>query len=222
MSPEQSGFVLEPEGIARLEGRGIRYPDHGLAHEREEAVAIADRIGYPVVMKIVSTDVIHKTDVGGVRTGIGDPDQLRAVYDRMLEDVRSRLPKADVAGVLICKHARDGVEVIVGVSRDPVFGKVLMCGLGGIYAEVIKDVSFRALPLRRIDAEEMIKELSASDLINGARGRPTCGIDKFADFLESVARFIDENDDIMELDLNPVRLHQDGAEVLDVRMFARR
>jgi acyl-CoA synthetase (NDP forming) len=221
MSHKPENFVLEPDGIARLERFGIRYPAHGMAREPDEAVAVANRIGYPVVMKVVSADVLHKSDVGGVKVGVANFEEVKVAFRQIRESVTSRIPHAVIDGILVCKQSPEGPEMIVGASADPVFGMVLMCGLGGIFAEVMKDVSFRALPLQRIDAQEMIRELKGYEILNGARGQPTCGLDKLADFLESVGQFVVDSNDLKALDLNPVRLHADGLEVLDVRIFSR-
>jgi Acyl-CoA synthetase (NDP forming) len=140
-----------------------------LARDEEEAVNFAEEIGYPVVLKIVSPDITHKTDVGGVKVNVKSPDEVKTAYNELM-GIKDEIKDADIHGVLIQEMAPKGNEVILGMTQDPQFGPVLMFGLGGVFVEVLKDVSFRIPPLTRFDAEDMIKEIKAYPILEGVRG----------------------------------------------------
>jgi acyl-CoA synthetase (NDP forming) len=214
-------FVLEPDAIRVLEQYNIPYPEHGLARSPEEAARIAGELGYPVVLKVVSPDVVHKSDAGGVVAGVEDGREVRSAYEGILDGVRAAVPKARIEGVLVCKQAPDGLEVIVGGLDDATFGPTVMFGLGGIFAEALKDVSFRVAPLERRDAEEMIEEIRGYRLLTGARGQASYDLDATIDLLLSVSRLLIDHQEIKELDLNPVRLYHKGLLVLDARIMER-
>jgi acyl-CoA synthetase (NDP forming) len=212
-------YVPEPEAVARLESYGVPYPPHGLAHNPKEAARIAEEIGFPVVLKVVSPDAPHKTDVGGVELGINFPAEVESAFGNLTGRVVSLMPGARIEGVLVCSQEPEGVEVIVGSIKDPVFGPTVMFGLGGVFAEVLKDVSFRVAPLTRRDAEEMIREIRGYRILTGIRGGTHIDFDALADLLSAVSRLICDRPEIMELDLNPVRLYEKGLSVLDVRLL---
>lgn len=212
-------FVPEPEAIQILKCYNIRYPEHGLAKNPEEAVAIAEKVGYPVALKIVSPDVIHKSEVGGVLLGIKEPDTVRSGFDMLVNKMEETLPRAEIHGILVNRECEEGLETIIGAIRDPVFGPTVMAGLGGIFTEVMKDITFRIAPLKKIDAEEMIEEMKGYKILKGIRGQAPRDIKIFIETILSVSRLIMENDDIVELDLNPVRLYEKGLDALDVRMI---
>ena len=219
MSVHPSNVLLEPEAISLLHDYGIPYPDHGVARSAEEAVDIAARLGYPVVLKIVSPDVIHKSDVGGVVVGIGDGSAVVKAYDRIVTTVREHVPDADSQGVLVSKQAPDGLEVIVGALDDAMFGPTVMFGLGGIFTEVLKDVTFRVAPLERRDAREMMREIRGFRLLEGARGQARYDTEALVELLLAVSRMVTDRPEIKELDLNPVRLFEQGLMPLDVRIL---
>ena len=221
MSQEKGKFVLEPEAVKYLKQYKIPYPKHGLAHNAKEAVAIADRLGYPVVLKVVSPDVLHKSDAGGVAVGLENAKQVRAGYGQILDLVQKAVADAAITGVLVCKQAAKGVEVIVGALEDPVFGPTLMFGLGGIFTELMRDVAFRIAPIERLDAEEMVKEIKGYPVLTGLRGQPGCDVNRLIDLLMAVSKMVTEKTDIKELDLNPVRLFERGLMVLDVRLVKK-
>jgi len=222
MTESTARFVLEPEAIGVLERYGIPYPRHGLARSPEEAARIANDLGYPVVLKVVSPDVVHKSDAGGVVVGVGDGKLVRTAYERISDGVQAAVPRARIEGVLVCEQAPEGFEVIVGGLDDPAFGPIVMFGLGGIFTEVHKDVAFRIAPLDRRDAEDMVREIEAYPLltVTGARGQPSYDLNAAADLLLSVSRLLLEHREIVELDLNPVRLYHKGLLVLDARLAA--
>ena len=216
-----SRFVLEPDAIRVLEQYDIPYPEHGLANSPEEAVRVADKLGYPVVLKVVSPDVVHKSNVGGVVVGIEEAKESRSAYQRILDGAQAAVPKARLEGVLVCKQAPEGLEVIVGALDDATFGPTVMFGLGGIFTEVLKDVSFRVAPLERRDAEEMIEEIKGYPLITGARGQAGCDVSAVTDLLMAVSQMIIDHPEIKELDLNPVRVYEKGLMVLDARLLEK-
>lgn len=214
----ESRLITEPEAVQYLKRYNIPYPEHGLARSAEEAVKIAAGTGYPVVLKIISPDVSHKSDSGGVITGLETAGQVREAYDRIHARVMAAVPGASIEGVLVCRQAPQGLEVIVGALEDEVFGPAIMFGLGGIFAEVFQDVSFRIAPLMPFDAAEMIRETKAYPLLRGIRGQTPCDIQALEQLLLAVSRLVMEHREIKELDLNPVRVFKEGLLVLDARM----
>jgi acyl-CoA synthetase (NDP forming) len=215
----RSEFLLEPEAVKLLEKYDVPYPEHALAHSAEEAIECAGRLGYPVVLKVVSPQVIHKSDVGGVLPGLADALQVHQGFDRIHASVRSHMPEAHIEAVLVCKQAPPGLEVIIGALEDPCFGPTVMFGLGGIFAEVLRDVVFRLAPLRRLDALEMIHEVKGYPLIAGLRGQKPCDEEALVELLLAVSKLVIEHPEIKELDLNPVRLYERSLSVLDARVI---
>ncbi|MBN1314947.1 MAG: acetate--CoA ligase family protein [Anaerolineales bacterium] len=212
-------LILEPEAISLLTGYGIPYPDYGFAQSGGEAVELADRLGYPVVLKIVSPHVLHKSDVGGVLVNIADAEAVLKGYDCINHNVQTAIQEAQIRGVLVCRQASEGQEVIVGALDDVTFGPTVMFGLGGIFAEILKDVTFRVAPLRRSDAEEMVKEIRGYALLAGARGSDRLDIEALVDLLMAVSQLAMENRHVRELDLNPVRVYSKGLLALDARIL---
>jgi len=215
------GLVPEPEAIHVLQKYGIPYPAHGVARSPEEAIQIAARVGYPVVLKVVSPDIVHKSDIGGVIVGLGDADQVRAGFEGLSTRLSATASGARIKGVLVCQQAPAGLEVIVGALDDPTFGPTIMFGLGGIFAEVLNDVSFRIAPLERRDAEEMIREIRGYPLLAGARGQIDLDVGALVKLLMGVSQLVTDRGEIRELDLNPVRLYEQGLLVLDARMLVK-
>jgi len=211
--------VLEPKVVEFIRRYGVPYPDFNVVKSPEEAADSAEKIGFPVVMKVVSSDVIHKTEVGGVITDIADRKQVKLQYCNMLKSIAKTVPGAELEGVMVCKQAPEGLELIAGSLTDPVFGPAVMVGLGGIYTEIFHDVSFRIAPLRRIDAEEMIGELKGYRILKGVRGQKERDIPALINLLLSLSRMLIENTEIREIDLNPVRLYSNDLLVLDARLF---
>jgi acyl-CoA synthetase (NDP forming) len=218
---EHEQYVLEPETVQLLEEYGIPYPPHGLAHDALEAERIAEKLGYGVVLKVVSPDVVHKSDAGGVLLGLEDGATVRDGFEALVKRVRSSVPGARIEGALVCKEAPEGLEVIVGALEDATFGPTVMVGMGGVFTEVLRDVSFRVAPLEPRDAEEMIGEIRGYPLLTGARGQAPLDVASLAELLLSVSRLVTEHREIKELDLNPVRLYKDSLLVLDVRMMLK-
>jgi acyl-CoA synthetase (NDP forming) len=213
--------MLEPEAIVLLKEYGITYPEHGLAANANEAARIAKEIGCPAVLKVVSPDVLHKSDAGGVMVNLADPDAVRDGYTRMMECVLEKVPGAQIRGALVCKQAESALEVIVGAIDDLTFGPTLMFGLGGIFTEVLKDVAFRVAPIERRDAEEMIREIKAYPMLAGVRGQAPRDTAALVDLLLAVSKMVTEHPEIKELDLNPVRLYEKGLTALDARILVQ-
>ncbi len=211
-------MIPEPEAIAYLERYGIAYPVCKLATTAVDAAQIAGRLGYPVVLKIVSPEIVHKTDVNSVEVGLTSAAEVVAGYGRIIDAIHTKRPEAAVDGILVCQQAPPGVEVIVGGLVDPMFGRALMFGMGGIFAEILKDVTFRVIPITPTDAKEMIREVRGYPLLAGARNRPACDEAALADLLVRVSRLLEASPEVVELDLNPVRVYAQGAVVLDVKM----
>ena len=155
---------------------GVNVTEPVLTQSKEAAVAAAEKIGYPVVMKIVSPQITHKSDVGGVRVGLANPDDVSRAYTEITAAAAEKAPEAVVEGVAVQKMAPSGLELVVGMSKDPQFGPVLMFGLGGTLVEVLKDIAFRIMPLTRRDAKSIIKEIRAYRLLEGYRGQPAVDI----------------------------------------------
>ncbi len=209
----------EHEAMAVLREDGLPGPEGALAKSPEDAVEAARRIGFPVVLKIVSPSIVHKSDVGGVVLGLETEEQVAEAYTRILSSVEKHVPDAEIVGVLVQKMVPKGLEVIVGATRDPIFDAVVMFGLGGIFVEVLKDVSFRVTPVSREEAYEMLSEIKASRLLDGYRGMPPRDKEALVDIIVKVSRLMDEVKEIRELDMNPVMSYDKGAAVADARII---
>ncbi len=211
--------LLETEAREILEAYGIPVPEAVLAKSAEEAVRAADKIGYPVALKIVSRKIVHKSDVGGVRVNLAGPEEVTAAFDQILKNAQKVADREEIEGVLVAPMAREGQECIIGLTRNPQFGPVVMFGLGGIFVEVLKDVAFRVAPLTPADAEEMIRQIQGYPLLRGVRGQAPKDTEAIKEILLGVSRLSVENPEIMEMDLNPVIVHERGASIVDARMI---
>lgn len=215
----------EHDAKALLRAAGIAMPASGVARSADEAVQLAQRIGYPVVAKVLSAAITHKTEVGGVMLGIADDDALREAWQRIHGNVAQHRPDAKIDGLLIEAMApAGGVETLVGVSRDPVLGPVLTFGLGGVHVELFRDVARRVLPLSRREAEAMVREIRAFPLLDGVRGRPKADVPALIDLLLKVSDFVAAHAaQIDEMDLNPVWVGPlgQGARALDAVIVGR-
>jgi acetyl-CoA synthetase (ADP-forming) len=176
-------------------------------------------MGFPVALKIASPDVIHKTDSGGVKLSLNNMTEVRKAYDEILRKVGKQYPGAVVHGVSVQKMVRPGTEVIVGTSKDPQFGPVIMFGLGGIFVELLKDVSFRVIPVVRRDAQEMIDEIKGYPVLKGYRGKEPASIPALVEIILKVSKLIEENSRIKELELNPIFAYRDKAVAVDARII---
>ncbi|MEM2006122.1 MAG: acetate--CoA ligase family protein [Sulfolobales archaeon] len=216
--------LLEHEAYEFLKTYDIPVPKFGLAVSADEAVELAEKIGYPVVLKIVSPDIVHKSDVGGVKVNISSESEVRKWFDTITLNVRSKAPTARVVGILIQEMVPQDLEVIVGSTRDPVFGSIVMFGLGGIFVEVLKDVSLRITPITEYDAEEMIREIKAASILQGYRGMPPRDKKAIVDLIIKVGKLMDEVPEVTDIDLNPVMVFPEGkgAKVADARILIKR
>jgi acyl-CoA synthetase (NDP forming)/RimJ/RimL family protein N-acetyltransferase len=213
---DNRSYLMEHESKEILEGAGIATTGYLVARSEDEALALCERIGFPVAMKIVSPDIVHKSDAGGVRLNLLSAEDVRKAYRSMVETFKYQ----HIEGITIQRMAAPGIEAIIGVTRDPSFGPLIMFGLGGVFVEVLRDVSFRILPITEKDAAEMIEEIRGSDILKGYRGRPV-DLKALQQLLLKISRLVDENPEIHELDLNPLFLYSEGYIAVDARMFVR-
>ncbi len=213
---DNRSYLMEHESKEILEGAGIATTGYLVARSEDEALALCERIGFPVAMKIVSPDIVHKSDAGGVRLNLLSAEDVRKAYRSMVETFKYQ----HIEGITIQRMAAPGIEAIIGVTRDPSFGPLIMFGLGGVFVEVLRDVSFRILPITEKDAAEMIEEIRGSDILKGYRGRPV-DLKSLQQLLLKISRLVDENPEIHELDLNPLFLYSEGYIAVDARMFVR-
>jgi acetyl coenzyme A synthetase (ADP forming)-like protein len=199
-------------------------PAGSLATSADHAIEIADRIGFPVAMKIASPDVVHKSDMGGVKLNLASPSQVRDAYDLMMLRIGQRLPDAQIEGAYIEKMCHRGREVIIGMSRDPQFGPMLMFGLGGIFVEVMKDVTFHLAPITAKEAMQMLKSTRSYTLLKGARGQMQVDLDGIASGLQRISQLATDFPEIQELDINPFIVREVGTEpmVADARISLRK
>jgi len=216
---EGRSILTEFESKRVLRQAGIPVVETRLAKNQKEAVSISQRIGFPVVLKIISPDVVHKTDSGGVKLGLENASEVKKAYDDILKSVKKKYPRALIHGISVQKMARPGTEVIIGTSKDPQFGPVIMFGLGGIFVEVLKDVSFRVIPVNRKDAQEMIQEIKGFPLLRGYRGKEPANIPSLIGMILKVSKFMNENPQIREMELNPIFAYKDKALAVDARII---
>ena len=211
-------ILTEVESKQLLEEAGIPTARARLAASRDAAVQAARDIGFPVVLKVVSPQITHKSDVGGVKLDLKSPEEVAAAFDEIMAAARRAAPDATIDGVSVQQMARPGIEVIVGVSTDPQFGPVIMFGLGGVLVEVLKDVSFRIIPIAPRDARQMIREIKGFPLLEGYRGQDPADLAALESLLLHVSGFVEKQPEVSELDLNPVFAYKDGALAVDARI----
>jgi len=217
---EGRGSLYEYEAKALLEAYGVRVPAHVVLRNVEDLKHVTATLGdEPMAMKIVSQDILHKSDAGGVKLKVAGEEALAENYDAIIMNARAYNPDARIDGVLVSPMARSGVEVIIGVVHDPIFGPVMMFGLGGVFVEVLKDVSFRALPMSRLDALEMIEGIKSKKILDGVRGAAPVDKSALVELIMKVARVAQSHPEIAEIDLNPVVARSDGYDVVDARMI---
>jgi len=211
--------LLEPEAKLICVEYGVPVTEFKVAANEKEAEEYADEIGYPVVLKVVSPEIIHKSDAGGVIVNLRNRSDVSDAYRKILENVKKYDANARIVGVLVQEMAPQSTETIVGAIKDPQFGQTIMFGLGGVFVELLKDVSFRIAPITADDAREMITQLKAYPLLKGFRNSPPADIDALVGVLLSTSRLVMDNPEIKELDLNPVLAYQKGAKTVDARII---
>jgi acyl-CoA synthetase (NDP forming) len=216
---KSQNLLTEVDSKELLKKAGIPVVEAKLARTKKEAIAISKELGFPVVLKIGSPDVVHKSDSGGVKLGLTNATQVGKAYSQIISSVKQAHPEARIDGVSVQTMAPPGVEVIVGMSKDAQFGPVLMFGLGGILVEVLKDVSFRIVPVTERDAREMINEIKGYPLLQGYRGQKPASIPALEQLIVKVSQFVENNPQIKELDLNPIFAYPDKAVAVDARII---
>lgn len=216
---ENRTVLTEIEAKTILAAAGIPCTETHLASNRNEAVRLSERIGYPVVLKISSVDITHKSDAGGVKVNLGDRGAVEKAYDDIMAAARAKFPDADIEGISVQGMARPGIEIIMGMIKDASFGPVIMFGLGGVLVEVLQDVSFRIVPLELSDAEEMTGEIQGRKLLAGYRGQDPADVPCLHEMLVKLSDFVHATPGIEEIDMNPVFAYKDGAAVVDARII---
>jgi acyl-CoA synthetase (NDP forming) len=213
LSSLPAGTLNEAEAKRLLGVAGVPFAPERMARSRDEAVAAANAIGFPVVLKVLSGDIAHKSEAGGVVLGLRDADAVASGYDVMMTRVRERVPNARIEGALVARMI-EGIETVIGTKRDAVFGPVVMFGLGGVYVEVLKDVTLRLAPVDRAAAHEMIRAIKGFPLLAGARGRPAADLDALADALVAMSRFCAAHANVESAEINPfIALPKGGVAV---------
>jgi len=211
LTETESKQVLQDLGIATTLGQ--------LVTSADAAVHVATTIGFPVVLKISSADIVHKSDVGGVKLNLHTAEDVRQAYQAILQSIAEQAPSAHVEGVTVQPMVSPGVEVIIGMSKDVTFGPVLMFGLGGVLVEILKDVAFRLVPLSQRDAAEMIRDIKGLPLLQGYRGTPATDLEALERILLTLSDFVAQTPAIQEIDLNPVYAYAQGALAVDARII---
>lgn len=215
---ERRTLLTEIESKQLLKEAGISIIETKLATSMKEAVSLSKECGFPVVLKIASPDIIHKSDAGGVKVGMRNATQVSNAYREIMASVKKKHPKAAIDGVSVQPMAKPGAEIIIGMSKDAQFGPVLMFGLGGIFVEILKDVSFRIVPLTQRDAREMIREIKGYPILEGYREQEPANIPLLEEMLLKVSEFAEKNPKVKELDLNPIFAYSDSAIAVDARV----
>ena len=212
-------LLSEAEGYGLLKNHGIPVPQFSVVSSRQDVAVSAERIGYPLVMKVISLQVVHKSDAGGVITGIRSTAEAETAYDTIVRNVQGSDPSAIISGIIIEQQKEKGLEILVGGRIDPTFGKIITVGMGGTLVELIRDVSIRVLPVISSDINAMIQELQAYRLIRGFRNVPARDVPALVALIGSVAQLFLDRPDIIEFDLNPVLLYEKGACAVDARFY---
>ncbi len=218
---DKRSFLLANEGSAVMRAAGVSIPQTKVAHSIEQAVQIAEEIGYPLVMKIVSKDILHKSDAGGVALDIDNKEEVMDAYEAIIKNCQAYKADAHIDGIEVCEMVQKGTEIIVGARRDASFGPIVMCGFGGIYVEVMKDVAFRGYPFNKAEAMKMLKELRSFPLLLGVRGEPRKDIEGLIDALIKVGTIIRKCPRITDIEINPVVVYEQkrGHKAVDSRIL---
>jgi acetyl-CoA synthetase (ADP-forming) len=216
---EKRNFLFEHEAKMLCGLYGVPITKIEVAKTEDAAVEAAKRIGFPIVLKIVSAQVLHKSDAGGVIVGVNDEKGIREGYQRIVANIKKNVPTAVIEGILVQEMAPKGTEIIIGSTVDPTFGPTIMFGLGGIFVEILKDVSFRLAPISKEDAWEMLDEIKAKKMLEGPRGTPKADKEAIVATLLSVSKMLMECPEIKELDMNPLLVYEKGARAVDARVI---
>jgi len=222
---EEKRFELnEIEAKTIVSSYGISVAKTTVAKNEDDAVKIANEIGYPVVLKIFSPDVLHKSDVGGVKINLKSDSDVKNAFNEIINNVKKHVPNARIEGVVVQEFAPQGLEVIIGGIYDKFFGPTIMFGLGGVWVEILKDVTFRLAPIDKQEAEDMIKEIKGYPLLTGYRGSPPVDLDALKDALVKASQLMNDFQEIGEMDLNPTMAYEKGKgiKVVDARIILRK
>ena len=211
--------LVEPEAKTICKEYGIATPDFSVATNKEEAIKIAEDFGYPIVLKIVSPDILHKTDAGGVIVGLNRANEVEKAYNQIIDSSKRYKADAKIQGILVQKMAPKGTEIIIGGLKDPQFGQTLMFGLGGVFVEILKDVTFRIAPIDESDAKSMISEIKAYPILKGYRGQPPVDEGAIVEILLAASQLLMDLPMINQMDLNPIMAYEKGASVVDARIL---
>ena len=211
--------LTEVEAKDLVREAGIPAVATRLATSRDEAMAVAAELGFPSVLKIASPDILHKSDIGGVKLCLADAEAVGHAYDEIMAAAKAADPKARIDGVAVQPVAAPGVEVIIGASKDPQFGPFLMFGLGGVLVEVLRDVAFRIVPLTPRDARSMVREIKGYPILEGYRGAPPSDVAALEETLLKLSAFLESHEEIRELDLNPIFSYASGLSAVDARVI---
>ena len=211
--------LTEVEAKELFRQNGINVIETKLATSKEEAVKFCEKIGFPIALKIASPDVVHKSDAGGVKLALMTAEQVADAYEEIMESINRNCPEATIHGISVQRMAKAGIEVIIGMTKDIQFGPLLMFGLGGVLVEVLKDVSFRLVPLTPKDARKMIQEIKGHALLKGFRGQEPADITFLETLILKVSDLVERYPEIKELDLNPVLAYKDGGVAADARII---
>ena len=217
---EKRNALLEEEGQEILRAYGFPLPSSKLAKTKKEAVTASKKIGYPVVLKIASPQIIHKSDAGGVKVNLQNAKDVENAFDTIIKNAKKYDKKADIKGVLVVEMVKGGKEMIIGSKLEPGFGPVVMLGMGGIYVEVLKDVTFKLAPMTNIEADDMISSIKTKKILEGVRGEKPSDIKKLSECIQRLSQLVSDFNEIKELDMNPVLVMEKnkGCRVLDVRI----
>ncbi len=218
---KRTGLTNLPQNdaISVLGAYGLPIIKTEFASTKQQATDLAKKIGFPVAVKIVSPDVVHKTDIGAVKLDLNNEHDVGEAYDEIMKNVKAKAPKARIDGVLVQNYVKGGTETIIGIHRDPKFGPLLMFGLGGIYVEAYRDVSFRLAPIRELSAINMIQQIRGGKILEGFRGQPPADTKAIADCIERLSQLATELGDVQELDVNPLVVFEHGCKAVDARII---
>ncbi len=216
---EKGSFVPEPISEQILAAYDIPVPPSAVAKSPEEAVRAARKIGWPIVLKVVSPQIIHKSDAGGIAVGIDSEEKLITSFNTILQRIKKNNPRAKIEGIYVQKMTPSSREVIIGTTRDKQFGPVVMFGLGGIFVEVLKDVVFRVAPIPKTEARQMVNEIKALAILEGTRGAKPIDFDSLYSAISNISRLAFDFPQIQELDANPIAVSSTGLCALDARII---
>jgi acetyl-CoA synthetase (ADP-forming) len=216
---EGRSILMEHEAKELLRSYGIPMGEFALATNLNEALKIAGKIGYPLVLKITSPDILHKTDVGGVALNIKNDGELKLNYEAILTRVKETSPRARINGILVQKMMPHSTEVIIGMIKDPQFGPTMMFGLGGVLVEVFRDVAFRIAPVDKEGAMEMMEKIKGYKILTGYRGSPRSDLDALTDIMVTASKIAMEINLINQMEMNPIFAYEVGASVVDARVI---